>query len=245
MRKPIYFAMGIVVLVPLALWAQSADAPLGDLARNLRKNQPPPKQVIDNDNLSEVMESGESKKWGMTGLHFALGRDLVQVMNGSAPDVTCALSFTAQGLADTPKPQNLPDIELAKLDGPAAIVDDALQISVHNGTAWELREITVGLTIVRKANATPVFYAGPVKLIPAVANNLANPEKSSDMTVLYRSKVMAAPSATTLFREALTTSIGPDEEWHWAIVQAKGIPPAGPAKSSATDPENRFDSPRF
>ncbi|HYL13803.1 MAG TPA: hypothetical protein VEV41_12255 [Terriglobales bacterium] len=238
MRRLIYLAMGMLVLVPLELWAQSPDAPLGDLARNLRKNQPPPKQVIDNDNLSEVMEAGESKKWGMTALHFALGQDLAQVLSGSAPDVTCALSFNAQGLGATAKPQNLPDTELAKLDGPAAIVGDALQISVHNGTAWDLREITVGLTIVRRSNAAPVFYAGPVKLIPAVVNNLANPEKSSDMTVLYRAKVMAAPSTTTLFREALTTSIGPDEEWHWAIVQAKGIPPAGPAKPSAADPGN-------
>jgi hypothetical protein len=237
MRRWIYLAVGMLVLAPLELWAQSPDAPLGDLARNLRKNQPPPKQVIDNDNLPEVMEAGESKKWGMTGLHFALGQDLVQVMNGSAPDVTCALSFNAQGLAAA-KPQNLPDTELVKLDGPAAIVDDALQISVHNGTAWDLREITVGLTIVRKSNGAPVFYAGPVKLIPTTVNSLVNPEKSSDVTMLYRVKVTAAPSTTTLFREALTTSIGPDEEWHWAIVQAKGIPPAAPVTPSAADPGN-------
>jgi hypothetical protein len=42
---------------------QSDEIPLGDLARNLRKNQAPPRTVIDNDNLPDVMEQGENKRW--------------------------------------------------------------------------------------------------------------------------------------------------------------------------------------
>jgi hypothetical protein len=35
------------------------DVPLGDVARNLRKKNPPSKPVIDDDNLSQVMERGD------------------------------------------------------------------------------------------------------------------------------------------------------------------------------------------
>jgi hypothetical protein len=28
-----------------------------------------------------------------------------------------------------------------------------------------------------------------------------------------------------VLRETLSTPVAPDQEWHWAIVQAKGIPP--------------------
>jgi len=43
--------------------------------------------------------------------------------------------------------QDLPEGELAKLDGPATISGDTLQVSVHNGTTWNIREITVGVTM--------------------------------------------------------------------------------------------------
>ena len=144
----------LAACVAVTACAQSADPPLGDLARNLRRNQTPPPGVIDNDNLSQVMEAGASRNWGMVGLRFSLGQDVVQMVNASNPDVTCALSFNAKNRdpETTPKPQTLPDSELVKLDGPATIVDDALQLSVYNGTAWDLREITVGLTIVRPSS---------------------------------------------------------------------------------------------
>ncbi|PYX78612.1 MAG: hypothetical protein DMG70_30860 [Acidobacteria bacterium] len=218
----------LAACVAVTACAQSADPPLGDLARNLRRNQTPPPGVIDNDNLSQVMEAGASRNWGMVGLRFSLGQDVVQMVNASNPDVTCALSFNAKNRdpETTPKPQTLPDSELVKLDGPATIVDDALQLSVYNGTAWDLREITVGLTIVRPSSPAAAFYAGPLKLIPTAVNNAAPDEKHPDSTVLYHLRGTAAPLSTTLFRESLSTPIGPDAEWHWAIVQAKGMPPA-------------------
>ena len=66
--------------------------------------------------------------------------------------MTCDLSFSASAtalLSDPYAPQELPEAELAKLDGPATISGDTLQLSVHNGTNWNIKEITVGLTILR------------------------------------------------------------------------------------------------
>ena len=218
--------LAAVLRIPVC--AQSGDTPLGDVARNLRKNQAPPQGVIDNDNLPEVMEAGETKNWSLFGLRFSLGQDVIQMVNASNPDVTCALTFNAKSPEATPEPQTLPESELVKLDGPATIVDDALQLSVYNGTAWDLREITVGLTIVRRTSAAPSFYAGPVKLVPTAVTNAAPDERHSDTTVIYHLKATAAPLSTTFFREALSSPMSPDQEWHWAIMQAKGMPPAPP-----------------
>jgi hypothetical protein len=139
------------------------------------------------------------------------------------------LSFNAQStdVLNALRPQSLPQSELVKLDGAATIVDDALQISVHNGTSWDVREITVGLTVIRRPSSPALaFYAGSVKLVPAVTTNAPDEDKRSDVTVLYHLKGSAAPSSATVFRETLGMPLEYDEEWHWAILQAKGIPPS-------------------
>jgi hypothetical protein len=38
-------------------------------------------------------------------------------------------------------------------------------------------------------------------------------------------RAAAAPFAVTVFATPLNLEIGADQEWHWAIVQAKGYPP--------------------
>ena len=43
--------------------------------------------------------------------------------------------------------------------------------------------------------------------------------------MIYRMRAAAPPSATTVFSTPLRLELAPDEEWHWAIVQAKGYPP--------------------
>ncbi len=226
-------ALILVILIIAALapglavraYGQSDEMPLGDVARSFRKSQAPPRTVIDNDNLPDVMEEGESRKWATTTLRFALDQTALQMVNAS-PDVTCALAFNGQSNPLEAKPQTLPEPELAKLDGPAAIVGDALQVSVYNGSAWDVREITVGLTIVRKQSAPATARYAAMKLIPASLNQSVPAEKHPDSTVLYHLKGSAAPLTTTLFREALTVPLASDQEWHWAILQAKGIPPA-------------------
>jgi hypothetical protein len=51
------------------------------------------------------------------------------------------------------------------------------------------------------------------------------PEKKPDVTVIYRMRAAAPPWVTTVFSAPLNLELAPDEEWHWAIVQARGYPP--------------------
>jgi hypothetical protein len=225
------------LILPGRLAAQSDDnsTPLGDVARALRKDkekeksQAPaaaPETVIDNDNFSQVMDQAEKDRLkGDVRLAFSgIGKDL----RVSSPDVTCNLSFNGQSatlLSDPFVPQDLPLAELAKLDGPAAIHGDSLEVTVYNPTGWTIREITVGLTIARHSDANTTSSYGSAKLVPAVAGDDAAAEKRSDLTVLYHLKGLAAPSTSTIFRQSLGATLRPDQEWHWAIVQAQGTPP--------------------
>jgi hypothetical protein len=94
---------------------------------------------------------------------------------------------------------------------------------VHNGTSWNIKEITVGLTIVRSPEANTARRGG-ARLITAAETTTLLPEKHPDSTVLYHLKGSAAPLSTTVFHETLGSPPNQDQEWHWAIVQAKGIP---------------------
>ena len=220
-------------------WGQSNDAPvpLGDVARSMRKKKEQPQQpqpeaplpgrtVIDNDNFSQVLDQAET-------LHITHGNFLYtfdqagRTFQVSSPDVTCSLSFNSRAASLLSRPfvqMDLPEEELRKLDGPAAISDQGLQVSVFNGTQWQVEEITVGLTIVRRPNPTAGYY-GTGKLRPAAEETPLVSEKQADITTLYHLKANALPSATTIFKAALNSTPAPDQEWHWAIVQARGIPP--------------------
>jgi len=55
-------------------------------------------------------------------------------------------------------------------------------------------------------------------------------EKRPDITVLYHLKAAAAPLTTTVFQGTLDTPLSTEQEWHWAIVQARGIAPVSPAQ---------------
>jgi hypothetical protein len=207
------------------------DVPLGDVARTLRRQAAPSETVIDNDNLSRVMEDVETRRAADPSLLFSLdpGSNSFHV---SSPDVTCSLSFSANSssLLSDPVTNELPRTELAKLDGPASIDGDTLQVTVHNGSSWELREVVVGLTIIRARDGGSVAsYHGNAKIIPAVAGTSIPAQDSSqkqpDVTVLLHMKGSAAPSSTATFRTSLNFELFPDQEWHWAIVRAKGIPP--------------------
>jgi len=222
------------------LAAQSDDdnaTPLGDIARALRRDkekdqekgqkEPPTAQtVIDNDNISQVMKEAEKDRLNskMNFVFDGMGKDI----RVSAPDVTCSLSFSAKSgalVSDPFVPQDLPRNELVKLDGPATINGDALQITVHNGTAWNLREITVGLTIPRQSPSSAAANFGSAKLLPAAADENETSGKRSDFTVLYHIKGSLPPFTTSVVRQDLGGQLDPEQEWHWAIVQAQGIPP--------------------
>jgi hypothetical protein len=255
-RPSVIFLVSLVLLgfaVPYPLWSQADDenVSLGDLARSLRRSKAdtagpasaPAKPVIDNENFSQVMDQvAKDKANGTLAYSFDSTGKTFQV---SSPDVTCSLSFNANAtalLADPFFARNLLVAELAKLEGRAVINGDTLQVSLHNGSGWNLREITVGLTILRHADSNPApsgstptsaeYHGARIMSVAQTSvedpNREATPsaEKSSDVTVLYHLKGAAPPSATTVFQQPLNAPLAPGEDWHWAIVDAKGIPPA-------------------
>jgi hypothetical protein len=115
------------------------------------------------------------------------------------------------------------------------IEGDALLVSVFNGTEWHVSEVTVALTVVKKAmvgdaSVLPDTKSSGAVPVPVAASDPAResearPEKRPDVTVIYRMRAAAAPSATTVFSAPLNLEIAVDDEWHWAIVQARGYPP--------------------
>jgi hypothetical protein len=227
-------------LLALTPWVSAqedpGDTPLGDVARSFRKKTASSEAIIDNDNFSKAMEDAESRRAAGSSLVFSLDSE-GKSFHVSSPDVSCNLSFTAKTttlLSDPFLLDELPRTELAKLDGPATIDGDSLQVSMHNGTSWELREVVIGLTIVRRPEpGDPISYFGQARIIPPVVGD-ASPQvqdsfqKQPDVTMLLRVKGSAAPSATAIFRTPLNFALFPDQEWHWAIVKAKGIPPQAP-----------------
>jgi len=237
--------LALFLLSPTFLTAQEDrdGAPLGDIARGFRK-KPSSQEVIDNDNLSKVMEQVESRHVAGSSLRYSIGGS-GKSFQVSAPDVTCSLSFSAnvQALLSSQYAQfDLPANQLTKLDGPATLDGDSLQVSVFNGTDWHLSEVAVALTLLRKTVASDTaVYFGTAKLLPALDGSPTQdpgnrPEKRPDATLLYRMRGAAPPSEVTVFRAPLNIEIGPDQEWHWAIVQARGYPPQRKPSSPVPTP---------
>lgn len=227
----------VAVAWPAFLFAQAdaGEAPLGDVARSFRKKTPPARDVIDNENLPQVMDDVQAHRLAGASLLFSMD-GAGKSFQVSTPDATCSLSFTANAralLSSQYVQLDLPANEMAKLEGPATIEGDSLQVSVFNGTDWHVSEVEVALTIVKRTEARDASaYGGGAKLRPAVASGPAQqpePEPSSekrpDVTVVYHMRAAALPSVTTVFRAPLNAEISPGQEWHWAIVQAKGYPP--------------------
>ena len=241
MKHRYYIGVFLVFLgtvLPLCAAAQSdSDISLGDLARSLRESKNPKElaapSIIDNDNLSKVLDDVEHLRLGVRPM-FSFD-EVGKNFRMTSPDGTCSLSFNANAtalLSSPYVPQDLPPAELAKLDGPANIDRDTLEVSVFNATAWNVKEITVGLTIVRRDDTTAEDY-GAAKLLPAVVGDAVPADKHPDVTLLLHLKASSAPLVTTIFREKLDTALDNGQEWHWAIVGAKGIPPAPVADAPA------------
>jgi hypothetical protein len=229
----------LAALILCALTARMAaqddgnDVPLGDVARNLRKTGPNPQQVIDDDNLSNVMRQADTRHATSSGLRYVMGGG-DKDFRVSAPDVTCSLAFTANAkslLSSQYAQMELPPADLSKLQGPAAIEGDALTVSLFNATGWHVSEIAVAMTIVNKSAG---FSPAPGS---QGAESAVRPEKKPDATFIYRMRAAASPWATTTFNAPLNGDLAPGQEWHWAIVQAKGYPPLsnpGAAPQTAT-----------
>jgi hypothetical protein len=240
----------LAVLAPPRALAQDdpGDIPLGDVARNLRKNSSPTLPVIDDDNLTQVMQQAESHEEFGSSLRFLMAGESKR-FQVSAPDVTCSLSFTANVKSLLSSSQysqmDLPPEEMSKLDAKAVIEGDALTVPVFNGTQWHVSELAVALTIVKKSGAGSSTqssdfpfsdathgFADPTTLTTENAIQEVRPEKTPDVTVIYRMRTAAPPWTRTVFSAPLNRHLSQDEEWHWAIVQARGYPPQNDPASS-------------
>lgn len=235
----------IVLLMPLgAIRATAQDdpdqMPLGDVARNLRKKTPLAKPVIDDDNLPQVMQQADSHDEAASGFRFLMSGES-RGFQVSVPDATCSLAFTANVkslLSGQYDQMDLPPTEMAKIEGKAVVEGDALTVPVFNGTQWHLSELAVALTVVRKARTGVVPWnqerassssadgtASLTREIGADAFQRVRPEKRPDVTMIYRMRAAALPWSNAVFSAPLNVELDPGEEWHWAIVQAKGYPP--------------------
>jgi hypothetical protein len=235
----------VVLLAPLvAIGAVAQDdpdqLPLGDVARNLRKKTPPAKPVIDDDNLTQVMQEADSHHEASSGLTFLMSGDS-RGFQVSAPDVTCSLAFTANVktlLSSQYDQMDLPPGEMAKIEGKAVVEGDALTVPVFNGTQWHLSELAVAFTVVKRARTgvVPWNQSGAssasedrTPTLPgemgADAFQQVRPEKRPDVTMIYRMRAAALPWSNAVFSAPLNLELDPGEEWHWAIVQVKGYPP--------------------
>ncbi len=243
-------------VAPLSLRAQDDVPSLGDLARGIRQNKAqqfpqhapdPLHSIIDNDNLSEVMEEAKNArpvKPNSTVFSVDAASNTLKV---SSPDVTCNLSFNARAASLLIKPvlvEDLPLTELLKIDGPGTIQDENLQLEVFNGTDWNLREITVGVTLERKPGQSAALSTQARVLPASQSMPMVAPERHSDVTLLYHLKAQATPFSTTAFRENIGISPGPDEDWRWSIVEAKGIRPMqAPMQTEPVREEPLFATP--
>ena len=120
---------------------------------------------------------------------------------------------------------SIPAAELAKLEGPATIVGDSLQLSVFNGTGWQIEEITVGLTVLRHPSKTTATVYDTGRIVPGqiiLASSIQIVSKRSDTTIVYHFKGAAAPNSRVTFTQPLGITLGADQEWHWGILEAKG-----------------------
>jgi hypothetical protein len=250
------------VLISVAAVAQDDpnETPLGDVARNLRKKNPPSQQqVIDDDNLPQVMQQADSHAGFGSALRFLMAGD-AKGFQVATPDVTCSLSFTATAktlLSSQYAQMELPPQEIAKLQGQATIEGDALTVPVINGTNWHVSELAVALTVVKKTagRETPpfndsIFNGSTMRGTSAEGAHLeagnpmeqVRPEKKPDVTVIYRMRAAAPPWARTVFSAPLDVDLAAGDEWHWAIVQAKGYPPqdfSGPSPQTAAQADSK------
>jgi len=214
----------LLVSAALRVWAQDGEVPLGDLARSLQKGRPANEVVIDNDNLPIVMDKAQAER--LEGKPIFSIDPSGKAFRMTSPDGSCSLSFDARATALISTPyvaSKLPQDELLKLDGEATVHDGLIEVSLHNGTDWELKEIMVAVTILDPgvgASLQPATLSLPAGISPL--------SKSPDTTFLYHLKPTGVTNAKMVFEGDLGDDLAQARNWHWALVGARGVPPAAP-----------------
>ncbi len=226
-RFNIVFAI-LLLCAAVPCRAQDDDVSLGDLARSVRKTKPAEEQpaVIDNDNLSVMMDKAEGER--LNGKPVFSIDPSGKSFRMTSPDGTCSLSFDAKATALISTPyisSDLPQYEMAKLEGEAEVRDGVLEVKLHNGSEWELKEIVVGVTLLNQ----PTAGLQPARLVNAT--ELQPETKPPDVTTLYHLKATAPADAIMMFRAVVNDELSQAKDWHWALVSARGIPPAAPVST--------------
>jgi hypothetical protein len=240
MPRLLQAAIAAIVVSASLAHAQDDSVPLGDLARAVRKAKPTGEpEVIDNDNFHLMMDKAESAR--LKGEPVFAVSNAGKTFTAISPDGICSLSFDARTIERMPFPYiatELPAQELWKLDGPASIANGVLEVSLHNGTRWQLKEITVGIAPLAPRNdsaANPAENASPQpEATPTAASRL--PERS----FIYHLKGSGAPDSTTVFQAVLDPASTQATDWQWTIVAARGIPPA---PGAPREPQLEMSSP--
>jgi hypothetical protein len=219
-----------LLLTASPLTAQDEQVSLGDLARAARKTKPTESElpVIDNDNLAVMMDKAEAER--LNGKPVFSIDPSGKAFRMTSPDGTCSLSFDGKmtSLISTPHiASDLPQYELAKLEAGAAIHDGVLEVTVHNGTAWELKEIVVGLTLLNQSAAE----LGSARLLAAA--EIQTEARRPDVTTIYHLKATAPADSKVMFKGLVNDDLDQVQDWHWALVAARGVPPAAPTAVSA------------
>jgi hypothetical protein len=226
--------LSIALVLPLSMWAQDAEPSLGDVARDARKAKASEsastgQKVIDNDNFSAVLDQAEAAR--MTGKPIFSIDSSGNAFRMTSPDGTCSLSFDAKAtslISSSFVSSDLPQDDLVKLEGHAVIHDDVLEVSVHNGSPWELREIVIGVTVLQKTLKDET-EAAETKM----ATDPSWTGKLPDSTAIVHLRGSVAGNATGSFTAILggdmNITLTANTDWHWALVSARGIPPASSA----------------
>ena len=236
----------VAISFPLLMWAQDAEPSLGDVARDARKAKAGEssggQKIIDNDNFSAVLDQAEAAR--VTGKPVFSIDPSGNAFRMTSPDGTCSLSFDAKAtslISSSFVSSDLPQDDLVKLEGHALVHDDVLEISVHNGSPWELREIVIGVTVLQRAIKDQTEIDG---FEMKMASDPSWTGKLPDSTAIVHLRGSVAANATGTFTAMLggdmNISVNANTDWHWALVAARGIPPASsaPPQSAASTPSS-------
>ncbi len=229
------FVLLLALCLPAFVCAQEDQPPsLGEVAREARKVKPPEnpsgndQKVIDNDNFAAVLDEAEAAH--LTGKPvFSIDRS-GSAFRMTSPDGTCSLSFDAKATAlisSSFVSTDLPQDELLKLEGHALIHDDVVEISIHNGTRWELRELVIGLTVLQFQSAIQIDASSAE---PKIVSDPTWTGKRPDSTAIYHLRGSLSANSngtlTAILGADSNVSVSGSADWHWALVSARGIPPA-------------------
>lgn len=238
--------------IPIFLRAQDGDPSLGDVAREARQakaNEPSNsgQKVIDNDNFSAVLDEAEAAR--ISGKPVFSIAPSGNAFRMTSPDGTCSLSFDAKATAlisSSFVSSDLPQDDLAKLEGHALLHDDTLEISVHNASPWELRELLIGITVLQKSikpDGTDAFTELRMATDPSWTGKLP------DSTTIVHLRGSVAANSTGSFTAVLgaesSIPLGNTTDWHWALVSARGIPPASSQTLQNTAAATSSNSPEL